>query len=308
MKMKTPLFIVLIILLIIVFGSIFYNIRKTENQVSMPGNENNINISDLETNNEKDPKIEDEIENSKDNSESDDEAEDLPKEIENSLVENEEKDEEGENDALEDTTYENEDEKLIVKNVDDILVLVNKKRNLPSDYIPQDLTIPNVRFPFTEDNPKKNLRKEAAEALEKLFDQAEKDDIILYAVSGYRSYNRQKTLFDNQSNKVGPEAANLVVAYPGQSEHQTGLAMDVSSQSANFSLEEYFEDTLEGKWLKDNAHRAGFIIRFKKGATDITGYSYEPWHIRYVGEDVAKEIYERDIVLEEYLGDIEDWD
>lgn len=288
MKMKTPLLLALLIVLIIVAGLIFYANNKTAEREIL--------------NTEK----EDNITDSKDNSGSDDSLEDLPMEIEDSNAEPDQKDEYEEIDNLKDTTYENEDEKLIVKNVDDILVLVNKKRNLPSDYIPKDLTIPNVRFPFTEDNPKKNLRKEAADALEKLFEEAEKDDIILYAVSGYRSYNRQKTLFDNKSNQVGPEAANLVVAYPGQSEHQTGLAMDVSSESANFSLEEYFEDTPEGKWLKDNAHRAGFIIRFKKDATDITGYSYEPWHIRYVGEDVAREIYERDIVLEEYLGDIGD--
>jgi LAS superfamily LD-carboxypeptidase LdcB len=80
--------------------------------------------------------------------------------------------------------------------------------------------------------------------------------------------------------------------------------MDVSSKSANFSLEEIFGQTLEGKWLKDNAHRFGFIIRFQKEYVDITGYSYEPWHIRYVGEDAAKEIHEKNITLEEYLGDI----
>ena len=207
-------------------------------------------------------------------------------------------------DYLKDTTYENEEGKLIIKNTEDILVLANKKRNLPSNYIPKDLIIPNVKFPFKEDHPKKYLRKKAAEALENLFQKAEKDDIILYAISGYRSYNRQKTLFDNKSNKVGPEKANLVVAFPGQSEHQTGLAMDVSSQSANFTLEEDFEDTAEGKWLKDNAHKAGFIIRYKKDSEDITGYNYEPWHIRYVGKDIAKEIYNQDLTLEEFLGDV----
>ena len=207
-------------------------------------------------------------------------------------------------DYLKDTTYEDENGKLIVKNTEDILVLVNKKRNLSSDYKPEDLVIPSVRFPFKEILEKKYLRKEAADALEELFIQAEKEDIILYAVSGYRSYNTQKMLFDNKERKVGFEKANLLVAYPGQSEHQTGLAMDVSSESVKFTLEENFGQAVEGKWLKDNAHKFGFIIRFQKETTDITGYSYEPWHIRYVGQEIAKEIYEKNITLEEFLGDI----
>lgn len=207
-------------------------------------------------------------------------------------------------DYLKDTTYEDENGKLIVKNTEDILVLVNKKRNLSSDYKPEDLVIPSVRFPFKEILEKKYLRKEAADALEELFIQAEKEDIILYAVSGYRSYNTQKMLFDNKERKVGFEKANLLVAYPGQSEHQTGLAMDVSSESVKFTLEENFGQAVEGKWLKDNAHKFGFIIRFQKETTDITGYSYEPWHIRYVGQEIAKDIYEKNITLEEFLGDI----
>lgn len=207
-------------------------------------------------------------------------------------------------DYLKDTTFENEDGRLIVTNPDHVLVLVNKDRSLPSDYIPEDLVIPNVRFPFEEDIPKRYLRKEAAEALEDLFEIADKEDIYLFGISGYRSYNRQKTLFDNKANQVGVEKANLIVAYPGQSEHQTGLTIDVSSQSAQFKLVESFEDTPEGQWLKDNAHRAGFIIRYGKDTKDITGYSYEPWHIRYVGKDIAKEIFEKNITLEEFLGGI----
>ncbi len=207
-------------------------------------------------------------------------------------------------DYLKDTTYEDENGKLVIKNTDDILVLVNKKRNLSADYKPEDLIIPNVKFPFKEKLEKKYLRKEAAEALEELFMKAEKEGIILYAVSGYRSYNTQKMLFDNKEKKVGFEKANLLVAYPGQSEHQTGLAMDVSSESVKFTLEENFGQAVEGKWLKDNAHKFGFIIRFQKETTDITGYSYEPWHIRYVGKEVAKEIFENNITLEEFLGDI----
>ena len=207
-------------------------------------------------------------------------------------------------DYLKDTTYKTKDEKFIVKNTDDVLVLVNKKRNLSSDYKPKDLVIPNIRFSFKEKLEKRCLRKEAADALEDLFKEADKEKVTLYAVSGYRSYNTQKSIFDRKVKNVGFHEANKLVAVPGQSEHQTGLAMDVSSRSVNSTLEENFGQTVEGKWLKDNAYRFGFIIRLPKETTEITGYSYEPWHIRYVGKEVAKEIYEKNITLEEFLGDI----
>ena len=206
------------------------------------------------------------------------------------------------NDLLKDTVYTDSEGNSIVKNPDDVLVLVNKERNLQSDYKPEDLVIPEVNFSFDGNSEKKYLRNQAAKALEELFSEGEKQGIILYAVSGYRSYSTQERIFNNKVNKVGIEAANKVVAYPGQSEHQTGLAMDVSSKSAGFSLEENFGQTVEGKWLKDNAHRFGFIIRYPKDKVDITKYNYEPWHLRYVGIEAASEIYEKQISLEEYLG------
>jgi len=199
------------------------------------------------------------------------------------------------------TTYIAEG-KVYVKNTNDILVLINKKRNLPSNYKPSDLVIPNVKFSFSGNDQKKYMRKEAAKALEELFAAAEKDGIYLYAVSGYRSYSRQKSLFDYRAARDGFEKANKLTAYPGQSEHQTGLAMDVSCQSLGFDLREQFAQTPEGIWLKDNAHKFGFIIRYFKGAEGITGYSYEPWHIRYVGKSAASEIHQRGITLEQYLG------
>lgn len=223
---------------------------------------------------------------------------DLPSETDTSPEE-----EVTEEDLLEGTSYSDEEGKEIVKNTDDILVLVNKNRNLPSDYRPEDLVIPNVRFPFEEDLEKKYMREEAARALEKLFYQAEEEGIYLFAISGYRSYDRQKYLFDIRAEKDGFEAANKLTAYPGQSEHQTGLAMDVSCESMGFDLDEEFGQAIEGKWIKENAHKFGFIIRYPKESVDITGYSYEPWHIRYVGKETAKEIFEKNITLEEYLGD-----
>lgn len=197
------------------------------------------------------------------------------------------------------------DGKEIIKNVDNILVFVNKESALlPEDYEPSDLVIPDVRFSFTvtPDIEKAYMRKEAAEALEEMFTQAESEGIYLFAVSGYRSYDRQKQIFQNKVNQVGDEEqAAQVVAVPGTSEHQTGLTMDISSESAGFELVEQFADTPEGQWLADNAHKFGFILRYPKGKEHITGYTFEPWHFRYVGKEAAEIIYENDWTLEEFF-------
>ncbi|WP_438445931.1 M15 family metallopeptidase [Gorillibacterium sp. sgz5001074] len=193
--------------------------------------------------------------------------------------------------------------KSVVTNQNDIAVVVNKKRALPDNYAPDDLTEPQVPFSFNEKLEKRKLRKEAAQALEKLFSLASKDGIKLYGVSGYRSYATQKSVYNGNVQSQGKEAADKVSAQPGFSEHQTGLAIDVSSASAKFALEESFGGTAEGKWLAAHAHEAGFIIRYPKGKESVTGYSYEPWHIRYVGLDIAKEIFEKKWTLEEYFQD-----
>lgn len=181
------------------------------------------------------------------------------------------------------------------------LVLVNKTHALPADFVPDDLVVPGVRFSFTEDLPKKKMRREAARALEKLFEQAERDGIELAAVSGFRSYERQAAIFANAVQRKGEVEANRVSARPGQSEHQTGLAMDVSSASVGYALVEAFGETVEGKWLAQNAPKYGFIIRYPKGKEHITGYRYEPWHLRYVGVEHAMKISQRGLTLEEYL-------
>ncbi|MCC3374580.1 D-alanyl-D-alanine carboxypeptidase family protein [Cohnella sp. REN36] len=199
------------------------------------------------------------------------------------------------------TIKTNKDGLAVVTNTSSMYVLVNKKRNLPSTYKPADLVVPDVAFSFAGDSPKKQLQRPAARALEKLFAAASEDGITLKAVSGYRSYATQKSIFDRNASLKGAEVANKTSAVPGQSEHQTGLAMDVSSASANYELEEKFASTKEGKWLAANCAEYGFIIRFLKGKEDITGYSYEPWHIRYVGKEAAKEIMKQKITLEEYL-------
>jgi LAS superfamily LD-carboxypeptidase LdcB len=179
------------------------------------------------------------------------------------------------------------------------ILLVNKKYALPSNYVPSKLVNPNV--PST-DRSKTQMTPEAAKALEALFAQAKKDNIRLTAISGYRSYARQDAIFRSNVIKYGSAtAANQFSARPGESEHQTGLAMDVSSPSVGNSLTQSYANTREGKWLKENAPKFGFIVRYEKGKEYITGYQFEPWHLRYVGKDASTNIAYRNIVLEEYL-------
>lgn len=194
------------------------------------------------------------------------------------------------------------DGKRVIQNPYNILALVNKEFALPEDYEPEDLVRPNVSFSFGDlDIEKAYLRKEAAEKLEEMFAAAVLDGIQLYAVSGYRSYERQKQIYNYEVIHSGQEAAEQVVAVPGYSEHQSGLAMDISGASVDYKLVEDFGEKPEGQWLAENAHKFGFILRYPKGKEDITGYSYEPWHFRYVGGEVASYIYENDLTLEEYF-------
>lgn len=192
--------------------------------------------------------------------------------------------------------------KAVIQNPENILVLVNKNYFLPADYEPSDLTIPKVPFSFGDsDIPKRYMRKEAAHALEQLFAAAKKEGIILYGASGYRSYERQAAIFDAEKKQKGEEKAAQSVARPGQSEHQTGLTIDVTSESVHFQITEKFGETKEGIWLQNNAFKYGFIIRYPKGKENITQYKYEPWHIRYVGKKAAKVIQENHLTLEEYF-------
>lgn len=189
----------------------------------------------------------------------------------------------------------------MIQNPENIMALVNKEYALPGNYAPSDLTVPDVAFSFTEDIDKRYIRKEAAKALEEMFSAAKKEGYELVAVSGYRSYDRQKAIYNNEVSQKGEEKAKEAVAYPGQSEHQTGLAMDISSKSNGFALSEEFGNTKDGQWVEKNAYKYGYIIRYPKNKEDITKYKYEPWHLRYVGKKAAKAIQEHDLTLEEYF-------
>jgi len=178
---------------------------------------------------------------------------------------------------------------------------VNKQRSLPEGYEPDDLVEPNVPFSFDEPHEKRHMRKEAAEALEKLFAGAKADGIELRAVSGYRSYQRQVSIYNNNVKTKGQEYTDRVSSVPGRSEHQTGLAIDVSSPSVGNVLEEVFGTSKEGQWLAEHAAEYGYVIRYLQGEEDITGYVYEPWHIRYIGTDLAPDVAKSGLTLEEYF-------
>jgi len=195
--------------------------------------------------------------------------------------------------------------KKFITNPTDISMLVNKERNLTSDFVPPDLVVPNVPFLYAEYMEKKNLRKEAASALERLFSAAKSAGYTLLAVSGYRSYATQQYNFDSKVQRYGSEeVANQYCARPGQSEHQSGLAMDVSCYSQGGYLTEDFGTTPEGIWLANNVHNFGFIIRYLPGKESVTGYNYEPWHVRYMGVDHAKAVKASGLCLEQYLQQI----
>ncbi len=180
------------------------------------------------------------------------------------------------------------------------LILVNKTHPIDQDYKPDDLK--QMEY-FVKDRSEvtRYMRAVAADAFADLVNGAASDGIVLKMTTAYRSYSFQKMLFDNYAQKEGEVAANQYSARPGQSEHQTGLAVDISSPSVDYQLTEEYGNTLEGKWLANHCYEYGFILRFPNGKEDITGYQYEPWHIRYVGLTAAKEIYEQNITLEEYL-------
>ena len=160
--------------------------------------------------------------------------------------------------------------------VDGILI-ANKSYPLPADYNPGKILI------------------EADIAFKEMQSAAAKDGITLTIVSGFRSYTRQQTLYNNYVARDGKEAADRYSARPGYSEHQSGLAMDLNSVDDSFAY------TKEAKWIAENCARFGFIVRYPEGKEAITGYIYEPWHVRYLGVDLAESITASGLTFEEYF-------
>lgn len=176
-----------------------------------------------------------------------------------------------------------------------LLAVVTKQRPIePLDYAPQDL----VTWPGTDFR----LRAEVAEQLEAMLATAEQDDLGFRVVSGYRSFDTQAGTFDYWARQSGSAAAEAVSARPGHSEHQTGLAVDLDNTTGECYLEQCFGQTDEGRWVQEHAHEFGFVISYPEGAEQVTGYAYEPWHVRYVGPQVAGDMHRRGYdVLSTYL-------
>ena len=179
----------------------------------------------------------------------------------------------------------------------DTTLLVNKHYLLDKDYIPDDLVNVSQNYAWGEVGSQK-VREVAYNAFLDMWNAANEEGYYLMINSSYRSYEDQEIVYNNYKNSSGERFADSIAARPGSSEHQTGLALDIFSKTN--TNKNTFSQTDEAKWLKENAHNYGFILRYPEDKVDITGYSFESWHYRYVGVDIATYIYENDITYEEY--------
>lgn len=181
-----------------------------------------------------------------------------------------------------------------IKNPDDPLVIVNKYYKLGSNFVPKNLVKIDSKY---TDKWDRLVIPVVKENFEKMASDMSKIGLEIRATSAYRSYDTQVTVYNDNVNQSGKAYADAISARAGYSEHQTGMAIDVKNGSSNYGL---FKDSDEYDWMKENAHKYGFIMRYPESKTDITGYNFESWHYRYVGKDVAKYIYENDITFDEY--------
>ncbi len=188
------------------------------------------------------------------------------------------------------------------------MIFVNRDHRVSSDYAPSNLV--SFRGGY-------QLNRTCSEALGKLVDAGKKAGYSYTLYSGYRTYSSQYNKYYNKiaywedqgySKEKAIELTDEYYAPPGASEHHTGLAADVcipAIVNKYACLHENYDQTAEFKWFSANAHKYGFILRYPKGGESITGYSYEPWHYRYVGVEIATDIYNRGITMEEYVADLE---
>ena len=189
--------------------------------------------------------------------------------------------------------YEQYD-KNIIKETDTskgILMLVNKYNYLTENYQPE-LNKISVMYAY-DDN---ELTSEALKAYKNMWNAANKEGLTLIASSSYRSYESQKSLWESRA-MVDEKAADLSTARAGFSEHQTGYVIDILTYNSTLAN---FEESDEFKWLSENSYKYGFILRYPKDKTDITGYEYESWHYRYVGIEAATKIHDENITFDEY--------
>lgn len=188
-----------------------------------------------------------------------------------------------------------------IDNPDSQFIVVNKNRPILLSYEPGDLVLPNVALNSQKSNSENSIRYIMSPHLESLFSDAKDNNLELMLASGYRSAELQGFYYNSLVQSMGQTEADKVSAKPGTSEHQTGLAVDLAPANRQCYLETCFSQLPEGVWLKDNAYKYGFILRYPQGKAEITGYQFEPWHFRYVGKELAQKIYSQNTTLEEYF-------
>ncbi len=184
-------------------------------------------------------------------------------------------------------------------NTKGLYTLINKAHSLSTDYVPDNLVVPNINLVGHAYEERSKVSKIMVEDLESMFSDAKAEGLDLFLLCGYRSYSTQQALYHENLQSTGKNHSNSV-AIAGNSEHQLGLGIDLTTQSLDFKLSQEFENTREGAWIGKNAHKYGFIIRYPKEKEHITGFIYEPWHLRYIGDmDLTTYCYENKLTLEE---------
>ena len=183
-------------------------------------------------------------------------------------------------------------------------MLVNRKNALKEDFVPNELVITdqneNNFHSYKDPNLKPMIHPVVFEQFQKMQKDALKDNVNIIIDSGYRSYHYQKEVYEKISQEKGIEYAEQFVALPGCSEHQTGLAVDFAAIRNGKYSDDIKENDKESIWMKENAYRYGFILRYPKEKENITGYAFEPWHYRYVGIPLSQYLYQNNLTLEEY--------
>ena len=172
-------------------------------------------------------------------------------------------------------------------------ILVNKYHHLSENYIPKNLQTINTKYARNN----MQLVDYAKNAFERMAEDALQENMTIIAISTYRDYQYQNSLYNNYVKTDGKEKADTYSARAGHSEHQTGLAVDISTNDTDYNN---FEKTREFNWMQKNAHKYGFILRFPENKTKETGYQYEAWHYRYVGKEIATYIHENNLSFDEY--------
>lgn len=191
----------------------------------------------------------------------------------------------------EENAYEETKESDTTKN---ILININKYYKVNEDYEPSEITNINLQYAYANNK----LAKVANDAYVAMWNAAKESDLKLIVNTSYRTYKSQETMYENTKATSGTRAADNQVARPGHSDHQSGLSIDVFE--INSQTMATFKDSPAYVWLKENAYKYGFIERYPEGKEYITGFTYEPWHWRYVGEEAAKKIQEENITFDEY--------